>query len=80
MKRGLILADEPAVREPFRRWLGDGTHRLVHTANPPGHATLEDRTCGNVPFTLEHPTCMQCSYSGLSDVCGFFQTGKCVMR
>ena len=80
MKRALIVADESVVREPFRDWLGDGKYEVVHTANPLGPAALENRTCGNVPFTLEHPTCMQCSYSGLSDVCVFFQTGKCLMQ
>jgi CheY-like chemotaxis protein len=32
----------------------------------------------NLVFTRFHPLCMLCRYSGFSDYCQFFQTGKCI--
>jgi len=34
----------------------------------------------NLVFTKFHPLCRLCSYSGFSDFCEFFQTGKCAYQ
>lgn len=43
---------------------------------PPEEAVV--RKVRNLVFTKFHPLCRLCMYSGFSDFCAFFETGKCV--
>jgi len=40
-------------------------------------AIAEPAVVENLAVTRFHPLCRVCSYSGFSDFCDFFQTGKC---
>ena len=70
--------DPDALEKLIRETLGPVQVEIRPRA-PVEEAVVEEvKKVRNLVFTRFHPLCMLCRYSGFSDYCQFFQTGKCV--